>query len=160
MIIFLRLNSSFFSIFFNGYPLRLGKISSQRPGTPKRGQWLCQDGKTDISSCFFPFSTSQRDRRLSREQKRPRGIPKKKKKKKGKSENSWNERALQSWMLSLHNWSIRFWLHRFLLSAGETLLNFARKSYEGIFLIFIRIQDFLMLVQISQIVLAKYDFPF
>lgn len=110
---------------------------------------------------FFPSPRrSQRDRRLSREQKRPRGIPKKKKKKKGKSENSWNERALQSWMLSLHNWSIRFWLHRFLLSAGETLLNFARKSYEGIFLIFIRIQDFLMLVQISQIVLAKYDFPF
>lgn len=143
MIIFLRLNSSFFSIFFNGYPLRLGKISSQRPGTPKRGQWLCQDGKTDISSCFFPFSTPvSTGSSIVPGAKATTWYPEKKEKKKGKSENSWNERALQSWMLSLHNWSIRFWLHRFLLSAGETLLNFARKSYEGIFLIFIRIQDF------------------
>lgn len=35
MVIFFRLNPSFFSIFFNGYPLRPGKISSQRPRNPE-----------------------------------------------------------------------------------------------------------------------------
>lgn len=35
MIIFLRLNSSFFSIFFNGHPLRLGKIFSAKTRNPE-----------------------------------------------------------------------------------------------------------------------------
>lgn len=142
MIIFLRLNSSFFSIFFNGHRhFASGKFSPQRPGTLKRGQWLCQDGKTDISFCFFPFSmrVSTGSSIVPRAKATTWYPEKKEREKKGKSENSRNERALQSWMLSLHNWSIRFWLRRFLLSAGETLLNFARKSCEGIFLIFIRI---------------------
>lgn len=52
-------------------------------------------------------------------------------------------------MLSLHNWSIRFWLRRFLLSAGEeTLLNLRGKVVKKFFfLIFIRIEDFWVLVQ-------------
>lgn len=141
MIIFFRLNSSFFSIFFNGYPLRLGKISSQRPGTLKRGLWLCQDGKTDISSCFFPFSAPvSTGSSIVPGAKATTWYPEKEEKKRQVRELVKRKSFAESWMLSLHNWSIRFWLRRFLLSAGETLLNFA--SCKEIFLIFIRTRIF------------------